>query len=126
MVKEAEANAAEDARRQQEIELRNQTDSLVYSTERTLAEHGAKLAEADRTAIEQALSEAREALKGEDIERIRRAQDSLTRASQKLAEAMYREAQRRQGGQGGRRQTAGPKEGDVVDAEFEDADDPKS
>ena len=92
MVREAEANAAEDARRRQEIELRNQTDALVYSTERALAEHGAKLAEADARAVEQALGEAREALKGDDIERIRRAQEGLTRASQTLAEAMYRQS----------------------------------
>ena len=83
MVREAEANAAEDARRRQEIELRNQTDSLVYSTERALQEHGAKLSEGDRQAIEQALTEAREALKGEDGERIRRAQESLTAASRR-------------------------------------------
>jgi len=74
MVREAEANASEDARRRQEIELRNQADSLVYSTERTLAEHGAKITDAERTAIEQALADAREALKGDDIEGIRRAQ----------------------------------------------------
>src|SRR5712664_2087464 len=74
MVKEAEANASDDARRRQEIELRNQTDTLVYSTERALAEHGAKLADAERSTVEQALNEAREAVKGDDIERIRRSQ----------------------------------------------------
>src|SRR5439155_779921 len=93
MVKEAEANAAEDTKRKQEIEVRNQTDSLVYSTERTLADHGSKLAEADRKAIDDAMAEAREALKSEDLERMKRAQESLTRASHKLAEIMYREAQ---------------------------------
>ena len=77
MVKEAEAHAAEDARRREEIELRNQTDSLVYSTERMLAEHGAKLSTAERDAAEQAMNEAREALKGNDLERIRRAQEDL-------------------------------------------------
>ena len=81
MVREAEANAAEDARRRQEIELRNQTDALVYSTERALAEHGAKLSEADRRTMEQALSEARETLKGEDMQRIRQAQESLRQAA---------------------------------------------
>src|SRR5258705_6958444 len=93
MVKEAEANSAEDSKRKQEIEVRNQTDSLVYSTERTLGEHGAKLAEADRKAVDEALTEAREALKGEDLERMKRAQENLTRASHKLTEIMYREAQ---------------------------------
>src|SRR5207249_12025156 len=66
MVKDAESNAADDAQRKQEIEVRNQTDSLVYSTERSLAEHGAKLAEADRKAIEDALDDAKEALKTDE------------------------------------------------------------
>jgi molecular chaperone DnaK len=124
MVKEAESNAAEDTKRKEEIEARNQADSLVYSTERTLAEHGAKLAEADRKAIDEALAGAKEALKGEDIERIKQAQETLTRASHKLAEIMYREAQQASGapgaGQPAGGATAGPKEGEVVDAEFED------
>src|SRR5262250_1306561 len=79
MVKEAEANAAEDARNKQAIEVRNQTDSLVYSTERTLSEHGSKLAEADRKAIDDALAEAKEALKTEDLDRMKRAQDTLSK-----------------------------------------------
>ncbi|PYM31812.1 MAG: molecular chaperone DnaK [Candidatus Rokuibacteriota bacterium] len=125
MVKDAEANAAEDAKRKQEIEVRNQTDSLVYSTERTLAEHGAKLNEADKKAIEDALAEAREALKGEDTERMKRAQDAVTRAAHKLAEIMYRETQARGPEAGGTAPgdghgASGPKEGEVVDAEFED------
>jgi len=122
MVKDAEANAADDARRKQEIEVRNQTDSLVYSTERTLSEHGSKLPEADRKAIEDALGETKEALKGEDLERMKQAQETLTKASHKLAEVMYREAQAQGApsadGQPGK--SAGPKEGEVVDAEFED------
>jgi len=128
MVKEAETNAAEDTKRKQEIEVRNQTDSLVYSTERTLGEHGAKLPEADRKAIDEALTEAREALKGEDLDRMKRAQENLTRASHKLAEIMYREAQTQ--GQPGApgtpsEGTTGPKEGEVVDADFEDLGDKK-
>src|ERR1700752_1697306 len=115
MMKEAEANSAEDAKRKQEIEVRNQTDSLVYSTERTLGEHGSKLAEDDRKAIDEALAEAREALKGEDIDRMKRAQENLTRASHKLAEIMYREAQaqgQKPGAPGAPSEGAsGPKEG---------------
>jgi molecular chaperone DnaK len=123
MVKDAEANAADDARRKQEIEVRNQTDSLVYSTERTLSEHGSKLPEADRKAIEDALGETKEALKGEDLERMKQAQETLTKASHKLAEVMYREAQAQAApGADGQpsKGAAGPKEGEVVDAEFED------
>ena len=126
MVKEAEANASEDAKRRQEIELRNQTDSLVYTTERTLAEHGRKLSEADRQAVEQALNDTREALKGDDVERIRRAQENLTRVSRMLADAMYRETSGTAGGgNGGSQPQGGPQAGDVVDAEFKDADDRK-
>ena len=129
MVKQAEANAAEDARHKQAIEVRNQTDSLVYSTERTLSEHGSKLAESDRKAIDDALAEAKEALKTEDLDRMKRAQETLSKAAQKLGELMYREAQAQagqptdQGGgsqPGGAGRPSGPKEGEVVDAEFED------
>ena len=129
MVKDAESHAAEDMKRKGEIEVRNQTDSLVYSTERTLGEHGSKLGEADRKAIDDALAEAREALKGEDVERMKRAQEGLTRASHKLAEIMYREAQAAGQPAGGGapgedgRSAAGPKEGEVVDADFEEVKD---
>jgi molecular chaperone DnaK len=114
MVKEAEAHAAEDARRREEIELRNQTDSLVYSTQRFLAEHGAKLSPSERQDVEQALDQAREALNGADTERIRRAGDQLTRASQAVADAMHRQPQ---GAAAGRGAPSDVKEGEVVDAE---------
>ncbi len=127
MVREAESHAEEDKKRRQEIEVRNQADSLVYTTERTLAEHGEKIPAADKSAIEDAVKEVKEALGGEDIERIRRASESLTRASHKIAELLYREAQAKQPGapgggaagqpSDGRTKTA---EGEVVDAEFED------
>ena len=125
MMKEAEAHAGEDAQRRQEIEVRNQADSLVYTTERTLREHGDKVPEGERKAIEDALNEAREALKGDDINRITRAQENLMKASHKLAEIMYREAQAQagagstEGGATGQAKSKAP-EGDVVDAEFED------
>jgi molecular chaperone DnaK len=121
MVKEAEANAAEDARRREEIEVRNQTDAVVYQVQRGLAEHGAKLSEDERREVEQAMSEAREALQGEDIERIRRAQDGLQRASATLAQAMARQPSADAGAQG---RSSG--DGDVVDAEFEDVDERKA
>src|SRR5205814_4462629 len=111
----AESNAAEDTKRKEEIEVRNQTDCLVYSTERTLGEHGGKLAEADKKAVDDALAEAKEALKTDDLERMKRAQDTLTHAAHKLAEIMYRETQSQgQPGSGagaGAASGAGPKEG---------------
>jgi molecular chaperone DnaK len=124
MVREAEANAGEDARRRQEIEVRNQTDGLVYATERALREHGDKLSEAERRAIEVTLNDAREAVKGEDVERMRRAQESLTRASQSLAEAASRGARAESGESA--RQPGAPSQDEVIDAEFRDADDRKA
>ena len=124
MVREAESNAANDGRRRQEVELRNQTDSLVYQTERALAAQGSTLGESERAAIEQALGEAREAVKSEDVERMRRAQESLARASQALTEAASRkQAAGANGGSAAGGQGGGPTgTGEVVDAEFRDAD----
>jgi molecular chaperone DnaK len=125
LVRDADAHAAEDARRKEEVELRNQTDALVYSTERSLAEHGAKLAENERQPVEQALAEAKEALRADDPERIRRAHESLTRVAQTLAQAASREVRSPGGPQPGAAASGGgaPGEGDVVDAEFEDTSD---
>jgi molecular chaperone DnaK len=128
MVHEAEAHADEDKERRQEIEIRNQADSLAYSVERQLAEHGDKVPAADKTAIEDAIKEVREALNGDDVERIKRASEALTKASHKMAEVLYRAAQEKQGGDAAPRSGAGPSsggqtrtaEGEVVDAEFED------
>ena len=123
MVREAEANAGEDARRRQEIELRNQLDGLVYTTERTLREHGNRLTPDERREIEVALNDARDAVKSEDVERIRRAQESLTRASQSLARAATRGGDPQTGSAG---QRPGAQEDEVIDAEFTDADDRKA
>jgi molecular chaperone DnaK len=126
MVREAESHAEDDQKRRQEIEVRNQADSLAYNIERQVndPETGAKIPAADKTAIEEAIKEVRDALNGDDIERIKRASDALTKASHKLAEVLYRAAQEKQqaGGptgpsDGGKTRTA---EGEVVDAEFED------
>jgi molecular chaperone DnaK len=126
MKKEAEANAADDARQREGIEVRNLADSVVYSTEKLLREQGDKVEAADKQATEAALGELREALKTEDLDRIKKAQEATVQASHKLSEAMYREAQAKsQPGAGGAPEpgpTAGatPPKGDVVDAEFED------
>jgi molecular chaperone DnaK len=125
MKKEAEAHAAEDATHREQIEIKNRADSLVYTTERTLGEHADKIAAEDKAAIEAALGEAREALKGEDFDRIKRAEDALQKASHKLAEVMYREAQAKSQsspGAGGATEAGatGGEKGDVVDAEFKD------
>jgi molecular chaperone DnaK len=122
MKKEAETFASEDAKRREEIEIKNRADSLVYTTERTLQEHGEKVPAEDKTAIEAALGEVREALKSDDLDRIKRAEEALQKASHKLAEVMYREAQAKSQSSGGAGDggQAGGQKSDVVDAEFED------
>jgi molecular chaperone DnaK len=126
MKKEAESHAAEDAQHREEIEARNQADSLVYSTERTLREHGDKVSADDKQAIDSALNDLKEALKGEDIGRINQTREALTQVSHKLAEAMYRASQATPGGpaepsEGGRSDgQASGADGEVVDAEYKD------
>ena len=121
MVREAESHADEDKKRREEIEVKNHADSLAYQIERQLAEHGDKVPAAEKSAIEEAIKEVRESLKAENVDRIRRATEGLTKASHKMAEVLYKEAQTKSGapeaGSPGKTTTA---EGEVVDAEFED------
>ena len=121
MVREAESHADEDKKRREEIEVKNHADSLTYQIERQLAEHGDKVPAAEKSAIEEAIKEVRESLKAENVDRIRRATEGLTKASHKMAEVLYKEAQTKSGapeaGSPGKTTTA---EGEVVDAEFED------
>ncbi|WP_439572792.1 molecular chaperone DnaK [Phreatobacter sp.] len=120
MVKDAEAHAAEDKQRREFAEARNQADGLVHSTEKALAEHGAKVGEPERKAIEDALAAVKEALKGEDAEALKEKTNALAQASMKLGEAMYA-AQQDVGGTDG----AEPKKDDVVDADFTEVKDDK-
>ena len=126
MVQDSEIHAEEDKQRREEIEVTNQADSMAYSIERQLAEHGDKVAAADKAAIEEAIKEVRAALEAKDVARVKQASEALTKASHKMAEALYRDAQAKTPGTGdaapgsggnGRTKTA---EGEVVDAEFED------
>jgi molecular chaperone DnaK len=126
MVKDAEAHAQEDAERRQAVESRNQLDSLVYQTEKTLHDHRDALAAGDIAAVETALKEAKEALQGDDKAAMDRAREHLTQASHKLAEAMYKQqseaasATDTNGAQQDPSAENKRKEDDVVDAEFED------
>jgi molecular chaperone DnaK len=128
MVKDADRHAEEDKRRRADIEARNQADNLVYNTEKMLNENREKIPVGDIKPIEDALTQAKEALKSEDMDRIKQAVDTLTKASHRLAEVMYKQARERQapgaaepGGDGKDAQPkTGGTEGDVVDAEFED------
>jgi molecular chaperone DnaK len=126
MVKDADLHAKEDAERRKAIETRNQLDSLVYQTEKTLREQRDNLPAADIGAVESALNEGREALKGEDVAAMERARDQINQVAHKLAEAMYKQAASAQeAGADGQQQARGAsgsqkRDGEVVDAEFED------
>jgi molecular chaperone DnaK len=126
MVKDAEAHAADDKKRRAFVEAKNQAEALVHQTEKSLKEYGDKVAAPDRTAIENALSDLKEALKGEDAVAIQAKAQSLAQVSMKLGEAMYSQQQGGQpgGDAGGSSGEAGKKD-DVVDAEFTEVDDDK-
>ena len=125
MVRDAESHAQEDADRRKAVEARNQLDSLIYQTEKTLAEHGDNLAPEDKSAVGSALEEGREALKGDDVAAMEKARDRITEHSHKLAEAMYKQAATQNPDGDGTGQPSGSAkarkdDGEVVDAEFED------
>ncbi len=126
MVKDAEANAEEDHKAMELVTARNQCDAMIHSVQKTLKEHGDKLAADERSKVEAALKDAEEALKSGDKEAIEAKTQALAEASHKLAEKMYSQEQAQQapsggepahGDQGGSEK---PVEGEVVDAEFEE------
>jgi molecular chaperone DnaK len=123
MVKEAENHAEEDKKRKAQVEAKNHAEALVHSTEKTLAEHGSKIGDGDRRAIENAIADLKEALKGDDADAITAKTNALAQASMKLGEAMYKQSAEQPAGDAG----AGPdaKKEDVVDAEFTEVDDDK-
>jgi molecular chaperone DnaK len=124
MVKDAEAHAEEDKKRKAAVEAKNHGEALVHSTEKALSEHGSKVGDADRTAIENAIADLKEALKSDDAEAIQTKTNVLAQASMKLGEAMYKQQQEAQGAPGGG-EASGEKKEDVVDAEFTEVDDDK-
>ncbi len=118
MVKDAEANAAEDKKRREAVDAKNHADALVHSTEKALAEHGSKVEESERRAIEDAVSDLKEALKGDDAEAIKAKTNTLAQASMKLGEAMYKQQAEADAAKDAAKD-------DVVDAEFSEVDDDK-
>jgi molecular chaperone DnaK len=126
MVKDAEAHAEEDKKRKAGVEAKNHAEALVHSTERALSEHGAKVGEGERRAIETALADLKEALKGDEVDAITAKMNALAQVSMKLGEAMYKQAEGPPGAGGA--DAGGPgtsKKDDVVDAEFTEVDDDK-
>jgi molecular chaperone DnaK len=121
MVKDAEAHAEEDKKRRELVEAKNQGESLIHSTEKSLKDYSDKVSEADKQAIETAIDALKQALTAEDAEVIKARTTDLMQASMKLGEAMYQASQA--GGEGGD-QTGGeePKKDDVIDADFQEVD----
>lgn len=124
MVKDAEANAAEDKKRREVVEAKNQGESLVHSTEKSLKDYGDKVSEADKGAIETAVEALKTALTGDDAEAIQARTNELMQASMKLGEAMYAASQAEgAAAEGGEPEEA--KKDDVIDADFKDVSDDK-
>ena len=119
MVKDAEINAAADKKRREAVDAKNHADALVHSTEKALAEHGSKVADTERRAIEDAVSDLKEALKGDDAEAIKAKTNALAQASMKLGEAMYKQQAESDAAKDAAKD-------DVVDAEFTEVDDDKN
>ena len=127
MVKEAESHAADDKKRRELVEAKNQADALIHSTEKAMGEHGDKVSPDEKTAIDAALASLKDAVTGEDSEAIKEKTNTLAQASMKLGEAMYK-AQQAEGAAGdAAADGAGNKPDDnVVDADFEEVDDKKA
>ena len=119
MVKDAEAHAEEDKKQKEEVEVRNQTDSLCYSTEQTLNELGDKVSADVKSKAEAAIADAKKALEGSDVEAIKAAGESLQSVAYELAQVVYADAQQQTDGAAG----AQPADDDVVDADYEVVDD---
>ena len=121
MVKDAEANKEEDKKKRESVDVRNQADTLLHSTEKNLKEHGAKVSDADKKAIEDASTDLKEAIKGTDTEVIKKKTETLVQASMKLGEAIYKSQEKKEGSpKEGDKNDEGKKDDNVVDADFEE------
>jgi len=130
LIREAESHSEEDKKKKELIEARNQADAMAYSVEKNIKEFGDKIDAAEKSRIEDAVARVKKAIEGDDIDEIKKAQEELTNASHKLAEAMYAKASASQAGAGeGAGAQGGPsaeqpgegkKDDDVVDADFEE------
>ena len=126
MVRDAEANAAEDHKRREEVETRNQADSLVYQAEKVLKDNADKIDAALKSEVEGKIEPLKQAIKDNDVERMKSSSEELTQSMQKIGEQVYRQAQGAAAGAQSATGTDGPSgggkgpEGDVVDADFKE------
>ena len=132
MVKDAEANAETDKKKREEVDVKNQADSLVFQVEKNLKEHGDKISPEDKSKIEADLNDLKEAVEKNDLELIKTKTQELTQSSMKMGEAMYKDQQANgaPGAESGDQpqpddKADAPKEDDVIDADFEEVDDDK-
>jgi len=122
MVKDAEANKEADKKKRESVDTRNQADTLIHSTEKNLKEHGSKISDEEKKAIEDGSSALKEALKGEDIEDIKKKTEALVQSSMKLGEAIYKSQQsaKPDPNKDDGKDEKGKKDDNVVDADFEE------
>ena len=125
MVKDAEANKEADKKKRESVDVRNQADTLIHSTEKNLKEHGSKISDAEKKAIEDGSTSLKESLKGDDIEDIKKKTEALVQASMKLGEAIYKSQQstKPESGKDDGKDEKGNKDDNVVDADFEEVKD---
>ncbi len=126
MVKEAESNKEADKKKREAVDARNQADTLLHSTEKNLKEHGSKVSDADKKAIETSSANLRNALKGTDVEDIKKKTQDLVQASMKLGEAIYKSQQSAKPNDApkdAKEKEEGKKDDNVVDADFEEVKD---
>jgi molecular chaperone DnaK len=130
MVKDAEANKEADKKKRETVDARNQADTIIHTTEKNLKEHGSKISETDKKAIEAGIADLRNALKGTNTEEVKKKTQSLVQSSMKLGEAIYKSQQKDSGQKGSQQNKSAKKEGDnkenVVDADFEEVKEDKS
>ena len=114
-----------DKKKRESVDVRNQADTLIHSTEKNLKEHGSKVSDAEKKAIEDGSNELKESLKGEDIEDIKKKTEALVQASMKLGEAIYKSQQstKPDSGKDDGKDEKGKKDDNVVDADFEEVKD---
>ena len=125
MVKDAEANKEADKKKRESVDVRNQADTLIHSTEKNLKEHGSKISDAEKKAIEDSSAAVKEALKGDNIEDIKKKTEALVQASMKLGEAIYKSQQKTkpESGKDDGKDNKDKKDDNVVDADFEEVKD---
>ena len=121
MVKDAEANKEDDKKKRESVDVRNQADTLLHSTEKNLKEHGSKLSDAEKKSIVDACSDLKETIKGTDTEDIKKKTETLVQASMKLGEAIYKSQEKKpDSSKNGDKNDEGKKDDNVVDADFEE------